>query len=188
MTKDFILSEQKCHDIMALMNHEIEMGLRADTHASATIKCFPTYVQNVHCTDVSGSFLVLDLGGTNLRIMCIGLRGAKAPHIVSTVNAVPAELKTGTGEALFDYIAVCVFAFLKEYNLKTDDKFKMGFTFSFPLDQKGLRKVSLANIAAFLIYSYIQNLGASGLLDEGVQVFRSGRTRRRQTVATGLAA
>lgn len=188
MTKDLVLNEQKCRNIMLLLNQEIEAGLRAETHASATVKCFPTYVQNVHCSNVDGSFLVLDLGGTNLRIMNIELRGSKAPHIMHSINAVPAELKTGPGEALFDYIAICVWAFVKEFNLKSDRKFRMGFTFSFPLDQKGLRKVSKATFAVIPILSLASNFtqsGLSGSLEQRIQMFWSRRTGRCQTVAAG---
>lgn len=43
----------------------------------------------------------------------------------------------GSGEQLFDHIAECLAIFVKEEKV-ADQKLPLGFTFSFPLSQKGL--------------------------------------------------
>lgn len=48
----------------------------------------------------------------------------------------PESIKTGTGEALFDYIAESMAEFIAEQGVK-DQMLPLGFTFSFPLVQVG---------------------------------------------------
>jgi hexokinase len=54
------------------------------------------------------------------------------------------SLKNGEARQLFDYIADCVDKFLVEFNISnTGEKLKMGFTFSFPVDQTAIDKGNL---------------------------------------------
>ena len=49
----------------------IEKGLKKETHAEASVKCFPTYVRDLPSGLECGKFLALDLGGTNFRVVLI---------------------------------------------------------------------------------------------------------------------
>lgn len=51
----------------------IEEGLDAKRHATATVKCFPTYVRELPSGTEIGKFLALDLGGTNFRVVLIDI-------------------------------------------------------------------------------------------------------------------
>ena len=51
----------------------IEMGLREKTHAESSVKCFPTYVDELPTGKEHGKFLALDLGGTNFRVVLIDI-------------------------------------------------------------------------------------------------------------------
>lgn len=53
------------------------------------------------------------------------------------------ELRIGSGDALFDYLAECVDDFAKQYKLADDEIYPMGFTFSFPMRQHSLDSGSL---------------------------------------------
>lgn len=61
------------------------------------------------------------------------------------------ELKTGTAEALFDYIAQSVGSFVektgakKQSEAEDDGELYLGFTFSFPVMQTALDKGTLIN-------------------------------------------
>ncbi|KAJ8928393.1 hypothetical protein NQ314_019058 [Rhamnusium bicolor] len=55
----------------------------------------------------------------------------------SKIFAIPQHIMLGSGEQLFDHIAECLAIFVKEEQVH-DQKLPLGFTFSFPLFQKGL--------------------------------------------------
>ena len=55
------------------MRKAIEEGLSKKTHDKATVKCFPTYVQELPSGHECGKFLALDLGGTNFRVVVIDI-------------------------------------------------------------------------------------------------------------------
>src|SRR5277367_2117927 len=51
----------------------------------------------------------------------------------------PSALRTGTGEELFDYIADCLSKFLKDNeDLRHGKEYHLGFTFSYPCEQKAI--------------------------------------------------
>ncbi|XP_067012621.2 hexokinase type 2 [Anabrus simplex] len=121
---------------MESFDKAIEMGLAKSTHEKSSVKCYPTYVTDLPTGKENGKFLALDLGGTNFRVLVITL-SPKRFDMKSKIYAVPSNVMTGPGPELFDHIAVCLFKFCKEYRL-LNDNLPLGFTFSFPLIQKGL--------------------------------------------------
>lgn len=84
----------------------------------------------------TGKFLALDLGGTNFRVLLIEL-SVEHFEMKSKIFAIPQHIMLGSGEQLFDHIAECLAIFVKEERV-ADQRLPLGFTFSFPLDQKGL--------------------------------------------------
>lgn len=139
--KQFDLDKNTLKQIMDLYLENIEKGLKKDTHDAAIIKCFPTYVQDLPTGTEQGKFLALDLGGTNFRILMVDLDVGKC-DLTSDIYAIAHELMVGTGQELFDYIASCLSDFVHKHNLQ-DEVLPLGFTFSFPLVQKGLRSGTL---------------------------------------------
>ena len=96
------------------------------------------------CENLKGFYLALDLGGTNIRVLSVLLRGEKEPHANSASYEIPRTRMEGTGNALFDYVAEKVWTFIYNYKLHEygNQNFQMGVTFSFPLEQRGLTQVS----------------------------------------------
>ncbi len=70
------------------MRKAIEEGLSKKTHDKATVKCFPTYVQELPSGHECGKFLALDLGGTNFRVVVIDIGKDK---LVSFNNSLKLE-------------------------------------------------------------------------------------------------
>ncbi|KAI9621101.1 hypothetical protein H4Q26_013298 [Puccinia striiformis f. sp. tritici PST-130] len=105
----------------------------------------PTFIHDVPNGDEQGLFLALDLGGTNLRVCEVRLNGDKTFSIKSDKYLLSDEIKTGTAEELFDYIADCVQAFLVQLGhvISEDEKLHLGFTFSFPVLQSALAEGKL---------------------------------------------
>lgn len=144
---------------MSKFLHEIENGLKKRTHATADIKCFVTYVQDLpngrgeifessssqfFITKLfiveRGKFLALDLGGTNFRVLLIHLKGEDDFEMQSKIYAIPQSIMIGTGTQLFDHIAECLANFIKVSRrcatlsvlaFKFDFRYKLVFDFVF---------------------------------------------------------
>lgn len=88
-----------------------------------------------------GTFLALDLGGTNFRVCKVSLEGFGKMRMSHSKFTVPESLKLGSGQSLFDFFADCVANFCKEHGVdvvSAADPVPMGFTFSFPVNQTAL--------------------------------------------------
>ena len=88
--------------------------------------------------DETGTFLALDMGGTNLRVCEVILTEEKGEFdIIQSKYRMPEELKTGEADELWEYIADCVQQFI-EYHHEDEDMEAMplGFTFSYPATQE----------------------------------------------------
>ncbi|MCJ1280274.1 hexokinase A [Puttea exsequens] len=89
----------------------------------------------------TGTFLALDMGGTNLRVCEIILLEEKGEFdIIQSKYKMPEELKTGNSDELWEYIADCIQQFIEYHHEVEDleqlDKIPLGFTFSFPATQQ----------------------------------------------------
>lgn len=113
---------------------ELKQGL---TKEGGDIPMNPTWCMGFPTGDEQGTFLALDMGGTNLRVCEITLPEAKGEFdITQSKYRMPEELKSGDDEELWDYIADCLQQFI-EYHHEGEklDKLPLGFTFSYPVTQ-----------------------------------------------------
>lgn len=97
----------------------------------------PTWVLGNPTGSECGTFLALDMGGTNLRVCEIELPEEEGKFdIMQSKYRMPTAIKTGTSEELFDYIADCVKQFLISNHEETRmEEMSLGFTFSYPCTQ-----------------------------------------------------
>lgn len=96
-----------------------------------------TWVMGFPTGEEQGTFLALDMGGTNLRVCEIVLPEEKGEFdITQSKYRMPEELKTGTAEELWEYVADCLQQFI-EYHHEGEQlsKLPLGFTFSYPATQ-----------------------------------------------------
>jgi len=84
-----------------------------------------------------GQFLALDLGGTNFRAILLHLNEGNVVREEFKRYHIADDLRTGSGQQLFDYLAECLVDFVAEHNLE-DVPLPLGFTFSFPMRQHSL--------------------------------------------------
>jgi len=101
----------------------------------------PTWVMEYPDGHETGTYLALDMGGTNLRVCEIILLEEKGEFdIIQSKYKMPDELKTGESEELWEYVADCIQQFIEYHheveNLEELDKIPLGFTFSFPATQE----------------------------------------------------
>ncbi|KAH9894156.1 hexokinase [Cubamyces lactineus] len=138
---------------------DFTLGLGEYNHPMAMI---PTFVTGVPNGSETGTFLALDLGGTNLRVCEVELLGNHEFVLRQQKYKVSEALKTGEATALFDYLADSVDAFLTEFasavpsspsteqanpfaspslnDLTPEPAVPLGLTFSFPVEQTALNK------------------------------------------------
>lgn len=110
-----------------------------------------------------GVFLAVDLGGTNFRVCSVQLHGNSTFTLVQSKVAVPHELMVAkTYKDLFSFLARQVEIFLQTHHTdqfeahvrrrktmstregyRDENIFRLGFTFSFPVQQVGINKGTL---------------------------------------------
>ena len=102
----------------------------------------PTWVMGYPDGYEEGTFLALDMGGTNLRVCEITLTNEKGEFdIIQSKYKMPDELKTGSSDELWEYIADCIQQFI-EYHHEDEEleemkeQIPLGFTFSYPATQE----------------------------------------------------
>lgn len=100
----------------------------------------PTWVMGYPDGHETGTFLALDMGGTNLRVCEVILLEERGEfEIIQSKYRMPEELKTGESEELWEYISDCLQQFIEYHHEVEDlaslDKIPLGFTFSFPATQ-----------------------------------------------------
>ncbi|WVR05189.1 hypothetical protein IAU60_002201 [Kwoniella sp. DSM 27419] len=133
----FDLSDEKLAEIVDRFRKELEEGLSAYGKDVAMV---PSFVTGVPDGSEEGTFLALDLGGTNLRVCEVRLFGQHKFEIKQQKYKVSDELKEGQAKVLFDYIADSVDAFLTDIgsDISSGEPMHLGFTFSFPVEQTAI--------------------------------------------------
>lgn len=124
----------------------------------------PTYVTAVTNGTEKGLYLAVDLGGTNFRVCSIELHGDTTFSLTQSKVAIPKELMVAkTSKELFSFLAKQIEKFLKAHHddhyqadiqrrqtvsspngFRSAEIFQLGFTFSFPVNQVGINRGTLA--------------------------------------------
>ncbi|XP_072122736.1 hexokinase-2-like isoform X1 [Mobula birostris] len=135
----FNLSDDQLLEVKRRLMFEMERGLKKETHSTATVKMLATYVRATPDGTENGDFLALDLGGTNFRVLLVKVRSGKRRNVEmhNKIYTIPLDAMEGTGEELFDHIVHCIGDFLEYMGMK-GCMLPLGFTFSFPCEQRNL--------------------------------------------------
>lgn len=129
----FWVSQDKLKEICQRFQEELEEGLAED---GCNIPMNITWVQGLPTGKEKGSFLTIDLGGTNLRVCWITLNGGTGDVEVKQHHyEVSDDIKCGTAEELWEFVAGSLEAFVKDQELGGDEPLPLGFTFSYPATQ-----------------------------------------------------
>ncbi|KAI8608214.1 hexokinase-domain-containing protein, partial [Chytriomyces sp. MP71] len=147
LSSQFNLSTDTLVRIQRQIIVDMKRGLAVDNGA---IKMLPTHVTHRPKGTERGSYLALDLGGTNFRVCEVTFDGVGNASMLQKKFKIEDAVKTGDGEALFDFIAECVKIFLVENHgsqegakLVESRKWQLGFCFSFPVNQVSIDEGSL---------------------------------------------
>lgn len=153
----FYLTARDASDIMLRFHKEMGLGLEGK---KSSLKMIPSFVRRPRGKE-KGSFLAIDLGGTNLRVLAVRLDGeGRAEPLAMSLYPISHEVMTGPGDRFFDFIAGSIEAFFNENNIEIKRFKNLGFTFSFPVIQ--------SSIASGRLISWTKGFSASGVEGEDV--------------------
>ncbi|KAF9164635.1 glucokinase [Actinomortierella ambigua] len=160
IVRQFTLSTEKLHEIKANFQEGMRKGLAKDGETLAMITSF-------------GSFLALDVGGTNLRVVNVLLGGSGQISTRQAKYKIDEALKVGPAKALFDFIASCVDNFLDEHQIRVHggSAIQMGFTFSFPVLQTSINRGTLI--------TWTKGFNASGMVGKDPVIMLQDAFNRR---------
>lgn len=144
----------------------------------SSLKMLPTYVDKATGSEL-GSFIGLDLGGTNLRILELELKGdGRIVTLGERRFHLTERHLSGTGTMLFDFIVSCLKDFLKERDNLGEGP-ALGFTFSFPVQQTGITEGRLIHWTKEISVSGVAGRDVVKLLNAAL--IRGGLTTIRTT-------
>ncbi|KAJ3518041.1 hypothetical protein NM208_g14619 [Fusarium decemcellulare] len=135
LEKLFTVDGAKLKEITNHFVSELAKGLSVE---GGSIPMNPTWVMSFPDGYETGTYLALDMGGTNLRVCQITLTDEKSEFdIIQSKYRMPEELKSATSEELWEYIADCLYQFLETHHGDCShmEKLPLGFTFSYPATQ-----------------------------------------------------
>ncbi|KAF8978790.1 glucokinase [Entomortierella lignicola] len=135
----FVLSKAQVQNIIDGLTEELVEGLSTKDPKNITQQ--PSFITRLPTGEETGLYLAIDMGGTNLRTAAVHLLGDSQVGVTMEKHEITHELKTGTGEAMFDWIADCTAALLKSVALDMgDSELQMGVTFSFAIQQTAVNR------------------------------------------------
>ncbi|KAJ1481033.1 hypothetical protein T484DRAFT_1808900 [Baffinella frigidus] len=96
-----LLPIEACEALCAGIQAAMVQGLSTGPGQESDLKMLPSFVTNFPKGGEQGSFIALDLGGTNLRVLHVELAppgGGGVPKVRAKSFTVSEALMTGTGE------------------------------------------------------------------------------------------
>lgn len=152
--EEFAVDAKKLKELTEYFIESMEQGLKPleTGQTEETFKglpMIPSFVTGKPNGTEKGVLLAADLGGTNFRVCSVDLTGDHTFKMEQTKSRIPEELledENVTSEELFSYLARRTVIFMKKFHPEylqdhgneTLQPLKMGFTFSYPIDQKSL--------------------------------------------------
>ncbi|KAG0315870.1 glucokinase [Dissophora globulifera] len=135
----FVLSKDQVKAIIDGLTDELVEGLSTNDPKNITQQ--PSFITRLPTGKETGLYLAIDMGGTNLRTAAIHLLGDGQVGVTMEKHEITHALKTGTGEAMFDWIADCTASLLKNVSVDMGNSdLHMGVTFSFALHQTAVNR------------------------------------------------
>ncbi|KAF9325030.1 hexokinase A [Linnemannia elongata] len=162
----FILSKDQVQKIVDGMTQEFIEGLSTTDPKNITQQ--PSFITRLPTGEETGLYLAIDMGGTNLRTAAVHLLGDGKVGVTMEKHEITQELKTGTGEAMFDWIADCTASLLKTVAVDMGNAdLHMGVTFSFALHQTAVNRGKVLAMGKGFDLSDVMGKDLKDLLETG---------------------
>ncbi|CAI5755860.1 unnamed protein product [Candida verbasci] len=148
LEEDFAISDEFLIKASDFFLQSMDEGLKAPEQSREHMPMIPTYVTAIPTGKEKGLYLAADLGGTNFRVCSVDLKGDHTHELIQNKYRIPQELmKASSADKLFSYLAQKIESFLDEHHTEAKEKstqpLKLGFTFSFPVNQTNLDEGTL---------------------------------------------
>lgn len=152
---EFEVKPEKLQELTAYFIELMERGLAAAPDKSERgLPMIPSFVTGIPNGTEKGVLLAADLGGTNFRVCSVSLNGDSTFRMEQMKTKIPDDLlvdRDVTSADLFGYLARRTKLFLREFHPEYLDEaaakdlppLKLGFTFSYPIDQTSLNSGTL---------------------------------------------
>lgn len=141
IVNSFDIDSQELQNLVSLFIESAERGLSTTSSEKNTLPMIPTFVTSIPTGKEKGVLLAADLGGTNFRVCSVTLNGDHTFDLIQSKNPIPIDLmKSDNSDDLFSYLAEKIGIFIKthhndKFDKENSEKLKLGFTFSFPVEQ-----------------------------------------------------
>ncbi|KAF9907065.1 glucokinase [Linnemannia zychae] len=145
LAQEFTLSTEQLETLTGAFINQMQAGLAGD-QKSTDLAMIPTFVSGRPDGHERGCYLALDLGGTNLRVCLITLKGNNDLESHQKAFKVSDHLQEAHISELMDFIAISIKEFITSEHINTkivehptdSDTLELGFTFSFPVTQTAI--------------------------------------------------
>jgi len=161
------LNATKLHAIKDEMLLQMKQGL-SGTQESPMLM-LPTHLSKLPSGAETGSYLALDLGGTNFRVLKVTLHGKGKFDVVNSKHKVDQKLMEGPGEDLFRFFAQKVKEMVPEA-VGAATALPLGFTFSFPVLQTSINVGKLVRWTKGFTCTGVEGEDVVALLQKALQV------------------
>ncbi len=168
ISEEFAFNTKDVKEFISLFHLEMARGLEG---GQSSLKMIDSFARRPSGSEL-GTYLALDLGGTNFRVMAVNLRGKGEIHVGATSRySIPKDIITGKGEDLFNFIASKLGAFIESGKLAKDKTYALGFTFSFPVKQTGIKSGTLI--------AWTKGFSAEGVVGKDVVALLEGAMKKQ---------
>lgn len=177
LRKSFAATSADLWMMISCFHDEMRHGLSGE---SSSLKMLPAYI-DCPGRQEKGTYLGIDMGGTNLRVLLVRLQGdGKTVIEDSKQYKIPRKVAMGEGKDLFDFVAKAICEFVGEYPITHQNKIPLGFTFSFPVKQTALNRGTLVE--------WTKGFAAGDVVGRDVVEFLNGSLQRCSLKNLRLAA
>lgn len=139
VSAELTLPDELLPKLVDLFIRSAEQGLANPSGGKDFMPMIPTFVTQIPTGKERGVLLAADLGGTNFRVCSVTLNGDHTFGLKQSKSPIPVDLMSSTSDELFAWMASKVKAFVDDNHSDVDgDRLKLGFTFSFPVEQNSI--------------------------------------------------
>jgi len=153
------MPKERCRVLADGIKQAMALGLKGE---DSDLQMLPSFVTGLPTGEECGSFYALDLGGTNFRVLRVVL-GGLSTLIKQMKFVLSPEHMQGEGKVLFNFLAESIKTAVLEFEGELpppDEALRLGFTFSFPVNQTALNSGTLLK--------WTKGFNAAGVVGEDV--------------------
>ncbi|KAI8578721.1 hypothetical protein K450DRAFT_175923 [Umbelopsis ramanniana AG] len=171
----FALSKDKLAPIVDGFNAETKHGLKTPSKGLATM--IPSFVTALPTGNETGTYMALDLGGTNLRVSAVRLLGNGQVEVLEVKKVATNELKNGPCDPFFDWMAEAVKELVtvkakhlfKPAQVNGTETLSLGVCWSFPVDQTSFSQGTMLRMGKGFILDGYEGQDLAGLFHQAFE-------------------